>query len=406
MTWPKMALGSHQEKNGDKIMIKRQTKLGSILGIAGAVALVLSGCASSTESVVESSPAEPDVESNSIEAQFEPAELTFALAAAVLGPKEEVATFAVAEAMGYFAEENLTVTVVNTDGSSAAIQAVAAGSADYTAADAGSILAAVQSDTDIIAIGGLVQNWPWQMATLKGSDIKDAADLEGKNIGVISLASGSYTFSQAFIAGEGLDPDTGANYLPVGVGASAVAALESGQIDAIALYSQLYASLENEGMEFNYIDNGPAFDGLRSITFAASAKAVAADPEVYERLLRASYKAMLFTANNPEAAMQIGYKAFPSLLASETVEARLANDVNSLNAWMRSATPKTGEPAEFTDWGSIPEVEWDATQSYLALAGIISAPVELERAWFPGLLAGANTFDSAEVVKAAADWKP
>jgi len=401
-----MALVSHQEKRGDKMAIRRRTTIGSIIGMAGAVALVLSGCASSTESVVESNSPEADTESNSVASQFEPAELTFAVASAVLGPKEEVATYAVAEAMGYFAEENLIVTVVNTDGSSAAIQAVAAGSADYTAADAGSILAAVQSDTDIIAVGGLVQNWPWQMATLKGSDITDGAGLEGKNIGVISLASGSFTFSQAFIAAEGLDPGTGATYLPVGVGASARAALESGDIDALALYTQAYAALENEGVEFNYIENGPAFDGLRSITFAASAKAVAADPEVYERLLRASYKAMLFTANNPEAAMLIGYEAFPGLLASESADERLPKDVNSLNAWMKSATPKTGKPAEFADWGSIPKAEWDATQSYLVLAGIISAPVELERAWFPGLLAGANNFDSAAVVKQATDWKP
>ena len=49
------------------------------------------------------------------------AELTIAIASAVIGPKEEVAAYAVAQELGYFEDENLTVNTINADGSVAAL---------------------------------------------------------------------------------------------------------------------------------------------------------------------------------------------------------------------------------------------------------------------------------------------
>lgn len=365
--------------------------------LAGAVvaALVLTGCA--TEAAAPAA---------GVGAEATPSKLTMVVSSAVIGPKEEVAFYAVAKELGYFAEEKLTVDVVNADGSVAAIQAVASGSGDVTAADAGSILSGAQKSVGVSAIGGLVQHWPWKMATLPGSPIKSAADLKGKNIGVISLASGSAPFARAYVSGAGLDATTDVNLLPVGVGAQAKAALESHQVDVLALYSQAYAVLENEGVKFNYLNNPSVFDGLRSITFAASTKAAKAEPGVYARFLRAAYKAMLFTSVNPEAAMRIGYKVFPQMLDGSSLDQRLGKDVNSLKAWMATATPKTGDPAGFNNWGAIPDSDWTATQGYTLLAGQITAKQDLANVWNSSLLEEANKFDSASVVAQAHAWKP
>lgn len=373
------------------------SKTTGFIALSTAAALVLAGCATTTAPEPAASDGAPAVE---------PAELTYVLPSAVIAPKEEVAALAVAEAMGYFAEESLTVEIVNADGSVAAIQAIASGSADVTGADAGSILAGAQNGVGVSAIGGLVQNWPWEIATLPGSGIESAEDLKGKNIGVISLASGSAPYARAFVNSAGLDDTTDVNLLPVGVGAQAQAALESGQVDVLALYTQAYAALENEGVELEYLENPDVFDGLRSITIAAGNDAVAAEPEVYTRFLRAVYKAMLFSSVNPEAAMQIGYEVFPQLLDGSTVEERLDKDVNSLTAWLETATPTSGEPAEFTDWGAISDEDWQATQEYMILAGQITAEVELDSVWISDLLEEANDFDSAAVVAQAEAWTP
>lgn len=384
-------------------MMARKKKHIAITVGATIAALVLSGCSSTDSSSEATSDESPTTE---VTEEVAPAELTFVLASAVLAPKEEVAFYAVAQELGYFAEENLEVTTVNSEGSVAAVQAIASGSADLTAADAGAIIGGAQSNVGVKAIGGLVQNWPWAIATLKDSSITSPEDLKGTNIGVISLASGSAPFARAFVNAFGLDAEADVNLLPVGVGAQAQAALESGQVDSLALYTQAYAALENAGVELNYFENPSEFDGLRSITFAASTEAVEADPDVYERFLRAAYKGMLFTAVNPEAAMRIGYKVFPQLLDGSSVEERLADDLNSLNAWVATATPREGNPEDFTDWGAIPDSDWEATQEYMILAGQLEAKQEIGAIWTDSLLSGANNFDSAAVVQQARDFTP
>lgn len=335
----------------------------------------------------------------------QPADVTMVIASAVTGPKEEVAVFAVAKEMGYFAAEKLTVKTINADGSIAAVQAVGGGQGDITASDTGSILAGVQKGVPVKAVGGLVQNWPWRIATLPDSPAKAGGDFKGKKIGVISLASGSAPFARAFVKDAGLDPEKDVELLPVGVGAQAASALTSGKVDALALYTQAYSTIESSGTKLAYLDNPEIFQGIRSLSFAVNAGSFDKNKGVNERFLRAAYKAMLFSAANPEAAMRIGYKVFPQILAGTAEEARLPNDLASLKAWIATATPATGEPSGFKDWGAIPDGDWAKTQSYTKAAGQITGDVELSKVWDGGLLKAANDFDSAAVLKAAAEWK-
>jgi NitT/TauT family transport system substrate-binding protein len=331
--------------------------------------------------------------------------ITVAIAAAVLGPKEEVAVVSVGKQMGYFKEEGIDVDTINADGSVAAVQAVASGSADLTPGDTGSLLAGVQKNVPITVVGGLVQNWPWQIATLPNSPIKSAADLKGKKLGVISLASGSAPFARAFIRSGGLQPDSDVELLPVGVGAQAATALNSGQVDALALYGQAYTVIESAGTKLAYIQNPDQFQGLRSLSFAIASSKLKADKELYAKFLRASYKSLLFSAANPKAAMEMGYQVYPQILGGKAEADRITPDTASLTAWIKSATPAAGQPADWKDWGAIPDEEWTKTQAYTQGAGQISAPIPLEKFWDPSLLTEANQFDAAAVLKQAADKK-
>ncbi|SEC24414.1 NitT/TauT family transport system substrate-binding protein [Nocardioides exalbidus] len=364
-------------------------RLRATAGVLAASLLLLSACGGTDDSSASDS---------------DSTDLTFVIASAVIGPKEEVAMYAVAQEMGYFEDEGLNVKTVNSDGSVAAVQAVGTGQGDFTAADTGSILAAVEKNVPVTTVGGLVQNWPWEIATMPGSDITSPADLDGKKIGVISLASGSAPYARAFVKAGGLDPEKDVELLPVGVGAQAASALTSGQVDALALYSQAYSVIELSGTELAYLDNPPIFDGIRSLSFAVNSKALAGDQEAYEGLLRAGYKAMLFSAENPEAAMKIGYKVFPDILAGQSEDERLADDVANLEAWLATATPTSGSPSEWSDWGAISDEDWTKTQEYTLEAGQITAEVDLAKVWDDGLLTAANDFDAAAVIKQADEW--
>lgn len=332
------------------------------------------------------------------------AKLTMAIASAVIGPKEEVAVYAVGKEMGFFKDENLTVDTINADGSIAAIQAVASGSADITPADAGSILGAVEKNVPVKAVGGLVQNWPWVMAVKPDSPISSAADLKGKKIGVISLASGSAPYARAYVRAAGLDPEKDVSLLPVGVGAQAATALKNGQVDVLALYTQAYAVIENAGTQLKYLDNPDMFKGIRSLTFAVSDKSLKQNKDVDARFLRAAYKSMLFSAKNPEAAMRIGYKVFPQILAGQSADQRLASDVKSLTAWLKTSTPAIGTPDDFSNWGAISNEEWTKTQAYTKGAGQIKGEIELKKVWDPSLLTEANKFDKKAVLDKASSY--
>lgn len=330
-----------------------------------------------------------------------PVEVTVAITTASLAQKEDVAVFAVGEQLGYYAEEGITISTVNADGSSAAVQAVASGSADVSTPDAGSILGAASTGVPVTAIGGLVQNWPWSIAVPVDSDIRSAEDLEGANIGVISLASGSAPFARAVVDAAGLNPESDVNLLPVGVGAQAASALNEEQVDALALYGQAYTTIEQGGLEFRYLDNPPELDAVRSLTFMVTKAALADDPELWTGFLRASYRALIYSASNPEAAVRLGYEEFPQLLGGEQADDRIGQDVELLQTWIESAIPEDADLAGVSDWGAISEDSWDATQEFSIEAGQIDEKLALAEVWDPSLLEAANDFDPTAVITEA-----
>ncbi|MGB3413726.1 MAG: ABC transporter substrate-binding protein [Microbacteriaceae bacterium] len=370
-------------------------KLAASLAIAAASAMLVAGCSTGGE-------APTTTPTDTTAPPRETVELTVATTAATFGIKEDVAIYAVGIQMGYYEEEGIKLNLVNADGSGTALQAVAAGSADISTPDAGTILASVEKGLPVAAIGGLVQNWPWRIAVPKDSPIKSGADLKGKKIGVISLASGSAPYARAFVDGNGLNPETDVTLLPVGIGAQAAGALSSGEVDALALFTTEYVAIEQGGISYDYLDNPASMKGLRSLTFITSKDKLAKDKDVFERFLRASYKALVFSYTNPKAAVEMGFKQYPQLSPNAKIEA----DIATIKDWISTATPVgVTDMSTVKNWGEIPAADWDVTQKFSMGAGQIKAPIDVSKFWDPSLLKEANNFDAAAVKKAAEDFK-
>lgn len=344
--------------------------------------------------------AEPTDDAAEEEPAGEPAEVTFVVAAAVLGQKEEVATFAVPQALGFFEEENLSVSFENADGSTAAIQAVASGSGDITAADLGSVYAAVDSGVPVVGLGGLVVNWPWRIGVPEGSDIAACEDLAGTRIGIISLASGSNPYARSFVESCGLNPDTDVQLLPVGVGAQAAAALQGGEIDSLALFTQAYSVLEQSGTALTYLDNPAEFDDLVSLTWAVSRDTLENEPEKIAAFLRAAYRGLTYSTADTGAAVELGYEQIPQLLADASAEERLEGDTALLSTWLET-TALEGDVADWSDFGYLDEGQLQATMEYAVSAGTVEAAFDPTEAFDDSLLEAANDFDVAEVVEQA-----
>lgn len=363
------------------------------------IALVIAACGGGDDSSAPA-PAPAPTDQAPAAPEVEPAEITLIIASAVALPKEEVAVYAVPKALGFFEEEKLTVTIEFADGGTAATQAVASGSGDITASGLNIGFSAAERGIPIKAVGALVINWPWRIATLPGSSLTDCSGLQGATLGIISLASGSYPYARAFVSECGLDPDADVNYVPTGIGAPAYAALESGQIDALALYTAAYAAIENTGIEFDYLDNPEFFDPLVSISWLAGTELIENRPDVLERFLRAAYKGLLYSNANPEKAVRLGYDVLPSLLQGDSVDARLALDVNSLSTWLASTAP-AGPVESWMNLGYLSSEQLFASMTLALTSGNISVAFPPEQAYDDSLLAAANDFDFSEVVELA-----
>jgi NitT/TauT family transport system substrate-binding protein len=154
----------------------------------------------------------------------------------------------IAEQLGYFKAEGLDVTIVDFAGGSRALQAVVGGSADVVSGAfehtvnmqfKGQPMRAfvLQGRAPMIVLGV-------NPKTLPG--FKAVADLKGKKIGVTAPGSSTNVMVNFLLAKAGLKPDE-VSIIGVGAGQGAVAALRSGQIDAISNLDPVITLLARSG---------------------------------------------------------------------------------------------------------------------------------------------------------------
>jgi ABC-type nitrate/sulfonate/bicarbonate transport system substrate-binding protein len=133
----------------------------------------------------------------------------------------------------YWPEMGLDVTGVGTDGSSNVVQQIVAGNAEYGAASAQAVYGGALEGAPVTAIAMLTHGDVAMLSVpAEGSDIKTAADLQGKAVGVTSATDGAIPIVDAVMKSVGVtdweEPIVGAG------GAAVVNAFETDEIQAFA----------------------------------------------------------------------------------------------------------------------------------------------------------------------------
>jgi len=137
------------------------------------------------------------------------------------------------QSLGYFKAEGLDVTLIDEASGQSSEQQVLTGNVD---AGSGSynhtieLQAAGKSMETVVQL----QTAPGEalMVSSKDADkIKSASDLNGANMGVTELGSGTQTLSTAILGQVGVNADK-VHFLPVGAGATFLAAMQQGRIAA------------------------------------------------------------------------------------------------------------------------------------------------------------------------------
>ena len=154
----------------------------------------------------------------------------------------------IAEQLGYFKEEGLNINISDFAGGSQALRAVVGGSADVVSGAYEHTLNmqpksqflqcfVQQGRAPQIAIG---------IATARAKSYKSPKDLKGLKVGVSAPGSSTNMILNSFIAKDGLKPSD-VSIIGVGLGAGAVTALKTGQIDAVSNTVPVMTKLEQDG---------------------------------------------------------------------------------------------------------------------------------------------------------------
>src|SRR6201996_599230 len=141
-----------------------------------------------------------------------------------------------AKQLGEFDKAGLAVELVDLKGGSDALKAVLGGSADVVSGyfDHCVNLAAKKQELKAFVVYDRYPGLVLVVSPSHGKEITSIKDLVGKKVGVSAPGSSTDFFLKYLLKKNGLDP-AGTSVIGVGLGATAVAAMEQGQIDAAVM---------------------------------------------------------------------------------------------------------------------------------------------------------------------------
>ncbi len=154
----------------------------------------------------------------------------------------------VAERLGYFKEEGINLKLSDFAGGAVALRAVVGGSADVVSGayeHTISLQSKKQYFQAFVAQGRLPQI-AFGVVSAKAAGIKSFKDLKGLKIGVSAPGSSTHNLVKQLLTKGGLDPNKDVAIIGVGLGATAINAIKSGQIDAISNTDPVITKLEQD----------------------------------------------------------------------------------------------------------------------------------------------------------------
>ncbi|MCC6943673.1 MAG: ABC transporter substrate-binding protein [Thermomicrobiales bacterium] len=257
----------------------------------------------------------------------------------------------IAQDKGYFAEEGINVELVPFPGGSDPVVLTATGDLDLSIAGAGpAFWNAVAQDLPITVIApghqeGNPVATPLMISkeSCESGEISSVADLEGKTVTVNAPGATEYWLNAALSTG-GLtinDVDVQALAFP-----DAVAALESGAIDAAMIGEPLATQAEQDGIAVRLVTDIP-IEGVQPTVVFANDEWLANNPELAEAFATGYMRAVMDLSDNGFAdptnlAIIESYTGVPAALIAAAVSPVYATDgivnvdaLNSLQSFFR-----------------------------------------------------------------------
>lgn len=216
----------------------------------------------------------------------------------------------IAERKGFFKDEGLDVTINDFGGGSKSLQALIGGSVDVVTGAYEHTIRMQAKGQDIVSVIELGRFPGIVLVAKKDSNIKSVKDLKGAKIGVTAPGSSTNFFVNFLLAKEGLKPED-VSFVGVGGGASAVAQMKRGGLDAMSNLDPVITKVVDDGDAVILADsrtekgNEEIFGGTNPAAVLYTKRAfVEENPVTTQKLVNAFYKALMWlkTATPEEVA--------------------------------------------------------------------------------------------------------
>jgi len=294
----------------------------------------------------------------------------------------------IAERLGYFKDEGLNVEISDFAGGSKALQAVVGGSADVVS---GAWENTIDQQPKGLNLQGFVKMGRYPAITVgvakaKSTSYKSPKDLKGMKIGVTAPGSSTNRVVQHLMVTGGLKPDD-ASFIGVGTSSGVIAAVKSGELDAVSNIDPVITMMEKSGDIVVIADTRTeegtrkvfGFSDLPAAALYAPVEFIKKNPNTVQALTNAMVRALLWLQ-----------KATPDQVADTVPPDYLLGDRALYVAAYAKFKDAISPDGLFTKEGA------DNTLKFLAAFNPAVKPVEIRLA---------QTYDNSYVQKALAKYR-
>lgn len=311
--------------------------------------------------------------------------------------------------LNFYKPGGVDIEYVNMSSIVQAMQSLRSGHVDFGPAIPGILLPAMAKDPSL----DLVSVYKWLprnnnvIVVKPDSPIKAASDLVGKRIGVRNQGDPGMVVTKTMLAELGLKDDK-VEYLAIGDGAPAGAAIDNNRVDAMVTFDTAAARIELVGTKLRYVPITPRFAQLGGGWLCVTRKVLKEDRAALVALFRGIAKSTLFSRYNLDAAIDLHWATFPESRPKGRSEEEARKELNFIlkdrkNNWMRHPD----DPDQRI--GAMSLAEWQANIKMTAestknakLADEIGDP---NRLFTNELIDEVNAFDRNAVIEMAKNFK-
>lgn len=305
-----------------------------------------------------------------------------------------------AKSLGYFEAECLDVTVTTSGGQTTTAQAVIGGAADIAMQTPDTLITAAETERMPIQVfHNLVPRVSYEIAVKKGSDITSDADLADKIVGFPMLSDGMSGYLATRMADADSDAKT-VEQVGTGFGATSAEALQSEKIDAFVGWPGMWAAFTSAGYDFDLLPAPEWQNDYYGIGLGATDEYIEKNPEVIEGVSRAVSKSMVFLKENPEAAVDLFWEAYPERAPLGANEDEARKDTLML---LESAA-ETMRLDDFDNdhtWGVQTAEAWEKQVEFNRSIGLVSKKFDVTEFFTNEFNEAANDFDRDAIVEQA-----